>query len=100
LTVNSIDFVSHLTSSGGNAFYVKANLPQNNSYRVGMNGNADIVTDARYNVLAIQATDVFDNNYVYVKVAKGFAKRKLPWDCKMTRRQKSYRDYQRGYCCN
>jgi HlyD family secretion protein len=77
LTVNSIDFVSHLTSSGGNAFYVKANLPQNNSYRVGMNGNADIITDARYNVLAIQATDVFDNNYVYVKVAKGFAKRKV-----------------------
>ena len=77
LTVDNIDFISHLTSSGGNAFYVKTNLPQNNSYRVGMNGNADIITDARYNVLAIQSTDIFDNNYVYVKVTHGFTKRKL-----------------------
>jgi RND family efflux transporter MFP subunit len=77
LTVNNIDFVNHLTTSGGNAFYVKANLPQNSSYRVGMNGNADIVTDAKYNVLAIQSTDIFDNNYVYVKTAKGFLKRKV-----------------------
>jgi HlyD family secretion protein len=42
-----------------------------------MNGNADIITAAKYNVLSIQATDIFDNNYVYVKVAKGFVKRKV-----------------------
>ena len=77
LTVDKIDFVSHTTTSGGNAFYVKANLPQNNNYRVGMNGNADIIVDAKYHVLAIQSTDIFDNNYVYVKTAEGFAKRKL-----------------------
>jgi RND family efflux transporter MFP subunit len=77
LTVSNIDFVSHLTTSGGNAFYAKANLPQNSSYRVGMNGNADIVIDAKYHVLTIQSTDIFDNNYVYVKTANGFAKRKL-----------------------
>ena len=77
LTVNSIDFVSHLTSSGGNAFYVKANLPLNSSYRVGMNGNSDIITDVRHNVLAIQSTDIFDNNYVYVKTAKKYEKRKV-----------------------
>jgi RND family efflux transporter MFP subunit len=77
LTVDSIDFVSHTTSSGGNAFYVKTNLPQNGNYRVGMNGNADIIVDAKYNVLSIQSTDIFDNNYVYVKTAKGFVKRKL-----------------------
>lgn len=77
LTVSNIDFVSHLTSSGGNAFYVKANLPPNPSYRIGMSGNSDIITAVKYNVLAIQATDVFDNNYVYVKVAKGFEKRKI-----------------------
>lgn len=77
LTVDSIDFVSHLTTSGGNAFYVKAKLPQNDNYRVGMNGNADIIVDAKYNVLAIQSTDIFDNNYVYVKKANGFVKIKL-----------------------
>jgi RND family efflux transporter MFP subunit len=77
LNVGSIDFVSHTTSTGGNAYFVKANLLQNSSYRVGMNGNADIITDAKYNVLAIQSTDIFDNNYVYVKVSKGFVKRKV-----------------------
>ena len=67
LKVNQIDFVSHVTSSGGNAFYVEAMLPQPNNYRVGMSGNADIIIDARHNVLSIQSTDIFDDNYVYVK---------------------------------
>lgn len=77
LTVDNIDFVSHLTTSGGNAFYVKANLPASSNYRVGMNGNADIIIETKSNVLAIQSTDIFDNNYVYVKVKNGFAKRKV-----------------------
>jgi len=50
-----------------------------------------------YNVLAIQATDVFDNNYVYVKVAKGLRNEKLPWDCQNdTQAEILIRDYQRG----
>ncbi len=77
LNVNNIDFVSHLTSSGGNAFFVNANLAQNNNYRVGMNGNADIIINAKQNVLAIQSSDIIDNNYVYVKTSKGFVKTKL-----------------------
>ena len=77
LKINKIDFVSHVTSSGGNAFYVKALLPQSNNYRMGMSGNADIVIDAKYNVLSIQSNDIFDNNYVYVKTTKGFAKTKV-----------------------
>jgi len=77
LKVSQIDFVSHVTSSGGNAFYVKALLSKLNNYRVGMSGNADIIIDAKYNVLTIQSNDIFDNNYVYVKTAKGFAKTKL-----------------------
>jgi len=77
LKVNRIDFVSHVTSSGGNAFYVEVTLPMQNNYRVGMSGNADIIIDSRNNVIAIQSSDIFDNNYVYVKTAKGYAKRKL-----------------------
>ena len=77
LIVDKIDFVSHTTTSGGNAFYVKANLPQNNNYRVGMNGNADIIVGEVKNVLAISSSSLFDNNYVYIKTANGFAKRKL-----------------------
>jgi HlyD family secretion protein len=77
LTVDRIDFVSHPTTSGGNAFYVKANLPQNISYRVGMNGNADIIIDSKNNVLVIQTSDLIDDSHVYVKTAKGFSKRKV-----------------------
>jgi RND family efflux transporter MFP subunit len=77
LTVSKIDFVSHLTSSGGNAFYVEAILSMNNNYRVGMSGNADIIIDSRNNVLSIQSSDIFDNDYVYVKTGKEFAKKKL-----------------------
>ena len=77
LKISKIDFVSHLTSSGGNAFYVEALLPEKNNYRVGMSGNADIIIESRNNVLAIQSSDIFDNNYVYVKTTNGFAKRKL-----------------------
>jgi hypothetical protein len=42
-----------------------------------MNGNADIIINAKYNVLTIQSSDVIDNNYVYVKTTKGFVKTKL-----------------------
>jgi hypothetical protein len=77
LKISRIDFVSHVTSSGGNAFYVETTLPEQNNYRVGMSGNADIVIDSRNNVLSIQSSDIFDNNYVYVKTTKGFTKRKL-----------------------
>jgi HlyD family secretion protein len=77
LKIDKIDFVSHVTSSGGNAFYVEAMLSEPNNYRVGMSGNADIITDSRSNVLTIQSSDIIDNNYVYVKTPKGFVKRML-----------------------
>jgi len=77
LTISKIDFVSHVTTSGGNAFYVEAMLPQQNNYRVGMSGNADIIIDSRHDVLSIQTSDITDNNYVYVKVKSGFVKKKL-----------------------
>jgi len=77
LTVSKIDFVSHMTSSGGNAFYVSATFSEQKDYRVGMSGNADIIIASRPNTLSIQSTDIFDNNYVYVKAVDGFVKRKL-----------------------
>lgn len=77
LKISQIDFVSHLTSSGGTAFTVKATLPFNNNYRIGMNGNADIVTDIKRNVLNIPLSSVMEDNTVYVKTAKGYEKRKI-----------------------
>ncbi len=77
LTVDKIDFVNHTTSSGGNAYYVKALLPKNENYRVGMGGNADIIISSKSHALSIQSSDIFDDNYVYVQKNKKFEKRKL-----------------------
>jgi HlyD family secretion protein len=75
LKVTKIDFVSHKSSSGGNTFYVEAQLPANETYRVGMSGNADIVIDKRSNATSIPSSSVFNNNFVYVKSNGKFIKR-------------------------
>lgn len=76
-TIDKIDFVSHITTSGGNAFTAQAKLPENSKFRVGMSGNADIVIDSKYNVLTIPSTSIFEDNFVYVKNGKYFEKRKI-----------------------
>lgn len=77
LTVDSVDFVSHATSTGGNAFSVKVKLPENMAYRVGMSGNADIIVASKSDVLYVSSSSVTDDNYVYVKAGKLFEKRKV-----------------------
>lgn len=77
LMVSSIDFVTHTTSTGGNAYNVKAKLSQNNDYRVGMDGNAQIITDKKPNVVTVSLSSLFDNNKVYVKVGNKYEKRTL-----------------------
>lgn len=77
LSIQNIAFVSHTTTSGGNAFAVKAIIPSNSGYRIGMNGNADIIVAKKNNVLAIPASSIFDDNYVYVKNDGSFEKRKV-----------------------
>jgi RND family efflux transporter MFP subunit len=77
LKVTKIDFVSHKSSSGGNTFYVYTALPMGDLYRVGMNGNADIIIDQRKNVLSISSSSIFSDNYVYVKRQNKFVKTKV-----------------------
>ena len=79
LKVASIDFVTHTTSSGGNAYDVKATIPANSNYtyRVGMNGNASIITNKKENVLMIPLSTLTDDNAVYVKNGNKFEKRKI-----------------------
>ena len=77
LSVSKIDFVSHTTSSGGNAYYVEALLPQNDKYRVGMAGNADIIVATKDNVLAIPVSAVLNNNIVYRKQNERYVKTKV-----------------------
>ena len=77
LSVSKIDFVNHTTSSGGNAYYVEALLPQNDKYRVGMAGNADIIVATKDNVLTIPASAVLDDNTVYRKQNEKYVKTKV-----------------------
>jgi len=77
LTVTNIDLVTHTTSSGGNAYFVKANMPVNTKYRIGMNGNADIITGDLHDVLVIPFASVQNDNEVYVKTGNKFKLKKV-----------------------
>ena len=79
LTVDKIDFVSHATSTGGTAFTAYANLADNpdNKYRVGINGNAEIITDEKKDALTIPISSISENNKVFVKTKAGFEERKI-----------------------
>lgn len=75
-SIAKIDFVSHTTTNGGNAFTVETPLPANsdNKYRVGMNANADIILSEKDNVLSVPLSSIANEQYVYVKTQKGFKK--------------------------
>ena len=77
LPINSIDFVSHTTTNGGNAFTVQVALNNTASYkyRVGMNGDADITTAKRTHVLAVPLSSLINNNQVYIKMGKKYVKK-------------------------
>ena len=79
LKVDSIDFVTHTTSTGGNAYDVKAKMPENSDYhwRVGMNGNAQIMTKIKKGVLKIPLSSIENDNEVLVKRGNKFELRKI-----------------------
>lgn len=79
LTVESIDFVTHITSTGGNAYDVKAKIDNNADYkyRVGMNGNAQIILAEKDNATNIPISSIVEGNKVFVKTSRGFEKRQL-----------------------
>ncbi len=74
LPVTFIDFVSHVTTNGGNAFTTDVQLPGDKvgKYRVGMNGNGTIVVDQRKHVLTVPLASLVDNNAVYVQQGKKY----------------------------
>ena len=82
LTVDRIDFVSHTTSTGGDAFTVSAKLPippdyNDYKYRVGINGNAEIITEERKDVLTIPVSSTTEDNKVFIKTKNGYEEKKI-----------------------
>jgi RND family efflux transporter MFP subunit len=79
LTVDSIDYVSHTTANGGTAYSVKVKLPGDDisRFRIGLNGNADIITARKENILTIPISALFNDTYVYVQIGKKYKKQKV-----------------------
>ncbi len=77
--IGAIDFVSHKSDTGGNVYTVEANLPESaiQNYRIGMTGDAQIITARQENALIVPLGSVTDDTYVYVKTLKSFEKRKV-----------------------
>jgi len=77
--VIKISFASITTTGGGTVFPVEISLPENTNlmFKVGMNGDAEIITQKKEGVLLIPASAVWqreDKNYVW-KVVGGKAKK-------------------------
>ena len=79
LPVSQVDFASHLTSTGGTAYTVQLSFPKNSlfKYRIGMSGDAEIITKRQQNVLIIPISSLFQDEYVLVKNGDKFDKRKV-----------------------
>lgn len=79
LTIEEIDFASHESDNGANVYTVRARFPHNDDYkyRLGMNGDAEIVLSKKANVLTVPIGSIFDENYVYVKQGDTYEKRKV-----------------------
>ena len=78
MPVTYIDFASHTTSTGSNVFTVESSLPNTPAkYRVGMNGNAEIITAQKEQAIIIPLSSIVDNKYVYVKQGKVYEKRQV-----------------------
>lgn len=79
LHIDSIDFATHVTSTGGNAYSVYAHIPSNKNYiyRIGMNGNAEIIISEHKNALTIPLSSIVDDNKIYIKTKNGFEKKSV-----------------------
>lgn len=79
LFVDSVDYASHTTSTGGTAYTVSLRIPEDIAFRlrVGMNGDAEIILDERKHVLVVPASSIVDGKYVFVKTKDGFEKRQV-----------------------
>lgn len=69
--VINIEYGSVITSTGGTAYRIKVSMPDNNGlkFRLGMNGNAEIIKDTKTDVLMIPQTAIVETNgksYVYL----------------------------------
>lgn len=77
-SVETIDFASHTTSTGGNVFTVESRLiPTGNiEYRIGMGGDAEIIMKENNDVIVIPIGSLTDDEAVYIQTKEGAYKKK------------------------
>lgn len=78
-TVESIGMVAFTSSTGGNAYHVRISLPDNinQKYRIGMQGDSDIIFGTVADVLKVSSSAIFseaDKSYVW-RVENGSLKK-------------------------
>ncbi len=79
VSVDSIDFATHDTSTGGDAYTVESRISSDTDhpYRLGMNGDAEIILREISDVMTVPIASVIDDQYVYVPKDDYFEKRKV-----------------------
>lgn len=80
--IGSIGVVAFGSSTGGNAYSLRIELPENKDfkYKVGMAGDVDIILETRNNVLKVPTTALVnedDVDYVWVYTSGKIAKREI-----------------------
>lgn len=76
LTVVSVDFASHTTSTGGTAYTVEAAIPnETDKYKIGMNADTDIIINKKESILTIPLSSLIDDDHIYVQKGKTYEKR-------------------------
>jgi len=78
VSIDSIDYTSHQTSTGGTAFTVEGLISQSDEeYRIGMNGDVEIIVAEIENVPILPLSSLIDDTHVYVQTDKSFEKRSV-----------------------
>ncbi|MBI2327637.1 efflux RND transporter periplasmic adaptor subunit [Candidatus Curtissbacteria bacterium] len=76
-SVKKIGAAAVTTSAGATAYEIEFDLPKTHPFRLGMNGEAEIVTQKAENVLTIPVEALADPKYVWVKENSHYIKKEI-----------------------
>lgn len=76
-TVFTIGLIGITTSTEATAFEIKFSLPENEKYRIGMNGDISIIIEEKENVLAVPIEAVVEDNHVWIKTDGRYVKKEV-----------------------
>lgn len=75
--VISIGEVSTVTSTGATAYKVRMNFPGEDKFKIGMNGEARIISEEVFDALILSYDALIDDDFVWVRQGESFEKVKV-----------------------